>query len=70
MRVNMINRRKELNLTQDEVAKKSGIARTTYTNIELGDKNPSLSVALKLKKVLKVKDDDIFLITNVPYSDN
>lgn len=70
MRTNMINRRKELNLTQEEVANKSGIARTTYTNIELGDKNPSLAVALKIKKALKVDDDNIFLIVNVPDSDN
>lgn len=66
MRVNMVNRRKELSLTQEEVANKSGIARTTYTNIELGDKNPSLAVALRLKKALNVKNDDIFLIINVP----
>ncbi|MCF6464166.1 helix-turn-helix transcriptional regulator [Clostridium sp. Cult1] len=66
MRVNMIKKRKHLGLTQEEVAKKVGIARTTYTNIELGDKNPSLAVALKIKKVLKTEDDDIFLISNVP----
>lgn len=70
MRIKMINRRKELNLTQEEVAKRSGIARTTYTNIELGTKNPSLAVALKIKKALKVNNDDIFLIENVPDSDN
>lgn len=65
MRVNMANRRKKLNLTQEEVAKRVGIARTTYTNIELGDKNPSLQVALKIKEVLE-SDDDIFLLSNVP----
>lgn len=68
MRRNMINRRKELELTQEEVAKRSGIARTTYTNIELGDKNPSLAVALKIKETLQTNDDNIFLISNVPKS--
>jgi putative transcriptional regulator len=62
----MIKRRKKLGLTQKEVAKRVSIARTTYTNIELGDKNPSLQVALRIKEVLEVEDDDIFLISNVP----
>lgn len=66
MRINMIKRRKKLGLTQKEVAKCVGIARTTYTNIELGDKNPSLQVALRIKEALKTEDDDIFLISNVP----
>lgn len=70
MRINMINRRKKLGLTQKEVAKRVGIARTTYTNIELGDKNPSLEVALRIKEALETEDDDIFLILNVPISNN
>ena len=40
------------NMTQKEIAEKVGIARNTYTNIELGVKNPSLNVALKIKEVL------------------
>lgn len=66
MRTNMVNRRKKLRLTQEQVANKAGIARTTYTNIELGDKNPSLAVALKIKQALKTDKDDIFLTNNVP----
>jgi putative transcriptional regulator len=68
MRINMINRRTELGLTQEDVANMANIARSTYTNIELGYKNPSLTVALKIKKILKCKDDNIFLISNVPVS--
>ena len=60
MRVRMMERRKELGLTQEAVANKATIARTTYTSIELGDKNPSLTVAIKLKEVLKYSNDDIF----------
>lgn len=70
MRINMINRRKKLGLTQKEVAKRVGIARTTYTNIELGDKNPSLQVALRIKEALEIEDDGIFLVSNVPISNN
>lgn len=70
MRINMIKRRKKLGLTQKEVAKRVGIARTTYTNIELGDKNPSLQVALRIKEALETEDDDIFLISSVPDSNN
>ncbi len=33
------------NLTQKELAELAKIDRVTYTNIELGNKNPSLSVA-------------------------
>lgn len=66
MRINLKNKREKLGLTQAELAKKLSIARTSYTNIELGLKNPSLPLALRIKEELKVKTDDIFLITNVP----
>lgn len=61
--------RLERGLTQREVAEKIGIARNTYTNIELGNKNPSLEVALNLKKVLKYDKDDIFFIQKDTYRD-
>lgn len=69
MRSVMKKRREELGFTQAETAEKIGIARTTYINIELGEKNPSFEIMLKLKEVLKVKKDDIFLSINVPNSD-
>lgn len=48
------------NLTQKDIAKLIEINRATYTNIELGNKNPSLSVAIKIKNILKYNNDDIF----------
>ena len=66
MRTNLKNRREELGYTHEKVALKAGIARTTYTNIELGAKNPSFDVALKIKKALRTKSDDIFLKSEVP----
>lgn len=62
----MKKRREELKLTQAEIAALIGIARSTYTNIELGEKNPSFEIMLKVKEVLRVDGDDIFLNGNVP----
>lgn len=53
--------RKHNKLTHQDLAKKLGINRSYYSNIELGNKNPSLSIALKIKQVLSYDDDDIFL---------
>jgi len=60
MRKLMRKRRKDIGLTQQEMAEKLGIARATYTNIERGTKNPSFKVALMIKKLLKCSDDKIF----------
>lgn len=54
--------------TQAYVAEKSGISRPAYTLIELGLKNPSLQVSLKIKETLNYHNDDIFLVTNVTKS--
>lgn len=66
MRVKLKKIREEKNLTQQEVADRAGISRTTYTNIELGNKNPSFEVARNIKCALGERDDDIFLNKNVP----
>lgn len=49
------------NLTQQDVANSLNIGRTSYTNIELGNKNPSLDLAISIKKLFKYEKDDIFL---------
>lgn len=61
MRENLKRVRSELKYTQEDVAKKLGISRATYTNIELGNKKPSFDLAIKIKKVFNCKDDEIFL---------
>lgn len=53
-------------MTQQEVASAAEIERVTYTNIELGNKNPSFAVAARIKKVLGYHDDDIFLDVDAP----
>lgn len=57
-------RRIELGYTQSTIANILGIARSSYTNIELGTKNPSLGIAIKIKEALDTKDDSIFLAKN------
>lgn len=65
----MIEKRKELKLTQEQVSKMIGVSRNTYTSYEIGVITPSLDVAIKIKKALKTKDDNIFLIKNVTNDD-
>ena len=61
MRYKMIARRKELNLTQLQLAKAIGVGRTTVSSYETGALTPSLTVAIKIKEVLATQDDSIFL---------
>jgi DNA-binding XRE family transcriptional regulator len=65
-RTDLIERRKELNLTQDQVAGSSGISRAYYTNIEAGRKEPSIGVAKKIADTLKTTVDQIFFKDIVP----
>lgn len=60
MRKNLKEMRIKKGYTQHELAKKIGIERSFYTNIELGTKNPSLRVAMRIKQVLEYFNDDIF----------
>ena len=64
MRNKLIEVRKKKGFTQEDMANKLNIARTTYTGYELGTFSPSLDMAIKIKKLLNYKNDDIFLISN------
>lgn len=66
----MIEKRKALGLTQEQVSKQVGISRNTYTSYEIGAITPSLDVAIKIKRILKTNNDDIFLISKVTNGDN
>ncbi|WP_416144949.1 helix-turn-helix transcriptional regulator [Planococcus koreensis] len=55
MREWLKNKRIEAGFTQEQVAKKAGIARTTYAMIEQGERDPSVAVAAKVANVLKFK---------------
>ena len=64
MRTKLIEVRKKKGYTQEQMANKLNIARTTYTGYENGNFAPSLETALRIKKILNYSKDDIFLISN------
>lgn len=65
MRIKLIEVRKKKGYTQEQMASKLNIARTTYTGYENGNFSPSLEMAIEIKKILNYKNDDIFLISDV-----
>ena len=65
MRNKLIEVRVKRGYTQEQIANKLNIARTTYTGYEIGNGTPSLKVALNIKKILNYKNDDIFLNLDV-----
>ena len=70
MRTKLIEVRKKKGYTQEQMANKLNIARTTYTGYENGNFSPSLEMAIEIKKILNYKNDDIFLISNVSKTNN
>lgn len=65
LREKLIEIRTKKGYTQEQMANELNVARTTYTGYEKGNVAPSLEVALNIKKILKYKNDDIFLNSNV-----
>ena len=55
------NRRKELGLSQEELAKKCSVSRQTINAIENNKYDPSLSLAFALAKVLQLTVDELFV---------
>ena len=53
--------RTKLNLTQEELAKKSGVRRETIVFLEQGKYNPSLQLAYDVAKALKTTIDKLFI---------
>ncbi len=51
--------RKQMNLTQEALAEKIGVARQTIVKWESGESSPDLETAGKLAKVLEVSVDDL-----------
>ena len=58
--MNIREKREESGLSQKELAEKSGITQSFLCDIEQGRSKPSIDVAIKLAKVLKVKDIKFF----------
>ena len=57
--MSIAEKRKQKGMTQKDIARKLGITRPAYTNIENRKKNPSLKVAFKLASILGVTLDDL-----------
>ena len=60
MRVKLRRLRESYGFTQKTFSEALGISRTHYTQIETGEKQPSLRLSLRIKKVLDYHNDDIF----------
>lgn len=59
---NMIReRRKELGLSQEELARKCGVTRQTVNAIENNKYNPTLSLAFDLARELRITVDELFM---------
>ncbi len=53
--------RAKLNMTQEDLAKKTGVRRETIVFLEQGKYNPSLNLAYKVAKALKTSIDKLFV---------
>ncbi len=54
------SRRKELDLSQEELAKKCNVSRQTVNAIENNKYDPTLSLAFHLAKELELTVDELF----------
>jgi putative transcriptional regulator len=59
-RLKLVDCRKGLGLTQEELAKEAEISRAYLVNIEKGKHTPSLQVAQKLSMILGKSVDELF----------
>ena len=68
------NRVKELraryNLSQGDLGKLADASRQTISLIERGDYSPSILLALKISKILKVNVEEIFYLEGVNQNEN
>lgn len=68
MRVKLVELRKARGYTQSGASAVLGISRSHYSQIETGEKSPSLKLAVKIKEVFGYKKDDIFFDAKSPVS--
>jgi len=68
MRTKLVKLREARGYTQATFAKEVGVSRSHYSQIETGEKEPSLRVSLKIKKTLDYPYDDIFFNHKRPVS--
>lgn len=54
--------RKQIGLRQEDLAKELGVSRQTIIAIENDKYNPTLELAMKIAKLLKLHVDEIFFL--------
>ena len=59
-RTALLQTRKSLGMTQQEVADASGIQRSYYGLIETGHRNPTLKIATQIAKALNSNIEQVF----------
>ena len=57
--VNLKQLRKARGLTQDQLAKLSGVPRPTWSNLESGSANPTIALLVKIGAVLQVSIEEL-----------
>ncbi|HBP38661.1 MAG TPA: transcriptional regulator [Clostridiales bacterium] len=55
MRKWLVDRRKNRGMTQMDIAAKAGISRAYYTQLETGQRDPSIKVAIRLAEILDLE---------------
>lgn len=58
--INLTEKRKSKNMSQEELAEKVGVIRQTISNIECGIAKPSVDTAKKIGEVLGFEWTDFF----------
>ena len=56
---NMIQLRESIGWSQSELARRAGITSSAICQLEKGDRSPTLDVAIKIVKALKVSLDEL-----------
>ncbi|WP_341834061.1 helix-turn-helix transcriptional regulator [Chitinophaga pollutisoli] len=64
MKNNIKIERARMNLTQDELARLTGVSRQTINTIESNKYVPSTILALKIARVFEKPVEEIFLLTD------
>jgi transcriptional regulator with XRE-family HTH domain len=59
-------RRRRLNLTQDELAERSGVNRAFISNIERGSRNPSIGAVASLAQALGMRPSKLLALSETP----
>ena len=69
LRISLAAARVNANMTQDDVAKKLGVAKNTIVAWEKGENEPKVTQALALSEIYGIPLDNIFLPYNLAISE-